>query len=173
MYGIFFTFLSDGINTASKQLHTMPSCDKYLQAPSILWDKNDMDRCLVSQQSCYLVTKSVNSLLQHTILIIQKGKKLQREDAVFCQQPTDQPTQQLITQLHGADSSLKSCSSGSQGISIILWKPKLQYHTDNSLPHVSAPEKDQSCLVNGEQGIIIVKANICLNKETTFTSSRR
>jgi hypothetical protein len=56
MSGIFFTFLSEEINTASKQLHTMPSCDKYPQAPFILWDENDMDRCLVrmlvSQQGC-------------------------------------------------------------------------------------------------------------------------
>jgi hypothetical protein len=51
-----FHILSDEINTASKQLHTMPSCDKYLQASSILWEENDMDRCLVgmlvSQQGC-------------------------------------------------------------------------------------------------------------------------
>lgn len=51
-----FHILSDEINTASKQLHTMPSCDKYLQASSNLWEENDMDRCLVrmlvSQQGC-------------------------------------------------------------------------------------------------------------------------
>jgi len=34
----------------------MLSCDKYLHAPSILWEENDMDRCLVrmlvGQQGC-------------------------------------------------------------------------------------------------------------------------
>jgi len=47
MSGTFFTFLSDEINTAIKQLYTMPSCDKYLYVPSNLWEENDMDKCLV------------------------------------------------------------------------------------------------------------------------------
>jgi len=61
-----------------------------------------------STRLCYLVTKSVKSLLQYTVLITQEGKELQRGAAVFRQQPADQPTQQPINQLHGADSSLKS-----------------------------------------------------------------
>jgi hypothetical protein len=61
-----------------------------------------------STRLCYLVTKRVNSLLQYTVLITQKGQKLQRKAVMFSQQPTNQPTQQRIDQLNRADSSLKS-----------------------------------------------------------------